>query len=531
MREEELPYTRDYRLQNVLKCVQCGKCTGTCTASTIYYLARKEGREIGEVYNPRKITALLREHPGLTYTGGPLAEQKSLLERLFDISECVQCGLCELQCPKGNSPRDLIKYYQELNADGAAPHPFREEWLKHGCVNDKLILQILPLSNPHKGRELTEAAIRELNDLISNAGRYNLAPPRENRRVRTSGTTEEVSEVFLFQGCSGATAYRGMEIGARYLLDHLGIKIHVSDAQTCCGGVPFNINELTLREKLLVNARNLAVMEEMLSNTHSHTVIGTCATCVQSSVEVKNMLSNEQNKRAINGRLSTVGKHVDGDLTIQHIAELLHTNLDRIKENVAVRLKGLKVAIHSGCHAREVTGEKINHKLHDLVEATGATVVDYPLEMQCCGSGPKIFKDSFAGNKNVGILYTVPSGPNWRDFWGGSSWFYINRANPFGLGGRQLRFVSGSLRQTAEKFKSMVCAGANMIVVDCPGCEKTFDKNQGIISKKIGRTYGLPTSHIAEFLAIAMGADHTEIFNAQYHSVPIEPVLELYDLI
>jgi heterodisulfide reductase subunit B/heterodisulfide reductase subunit C len=528
---ESLNDSLDYRLKGILNCVQCGRCMGACTATNIYKLAKEDGRDVpGEVYNPRKIIAILRGYSGkIKYTGGPLSESKEPHEPEFltNISECVQCGLCELYCPKVNSPRDLIKCLQELEGDEGILKTFKEDLMKNGGITNYTISHIFPqLSEEQRGRNVSTGAVRELNDLINNVERFHLEAPREIERQLKNGIKSDVSEIYLFQSCCGSTLYRGMEISARYILDKLGIKVITSDEQTCCGGVPFNVGDLTFLEKVLIGARNLAVIEEALGNDNTKTAIGTCPSCVHSCRDPKHLLSNEKNKKAINDELSTIGRQIDGKVNIEHIVEILHSNIDHIKENVEISLHGFKVAIHSGCHARGLIGEKINYKLHDLVKATGAKIVDYVIESRCCGSGPKIYKDTFASNKNVGMLYTVRAGLNWHEFWGGSAWLPEGRTNVFGLKGKQLRFVSGSLRQTAEKLKYMEREGANIIVVDCPGCEMTFDKNQGTISKKFGKNYSIPTSHITEFLALAMGADPAASFKSQYHSVPIEPVLE-----
>jgi heterodisulfide reductase subunit C len=64
------------------KCIQCGSCTGTCSAAAF------------TDYNFRKIQLLMRR--------GEVSSLKKAIEK------CMLCGKCQLVCPRGVNTRNVI---------------------------------------------------------------------------------------------------------------------------------------------------------------------------------------------------------------------------------------------------------------------------------------------------------------------------------------------------------------------------------------------------------------------------------------
>jgi heterodisulfide reductase subunit C len=67
---------------SLYKCIQCGSCTGTCSAGAF------------TDYNFRKIQLLMRR-----------GEVSSLKK---EIEKCMLCGKCQLVCPRGVNTRNVI---------------------------------------------------------------------------------------------------------------------------------------------------------------------------------------------------------------------------------------------------------------------------------------------------------------------------------------------------------------------------------------------------------------------------------------
>jgi len=192
-----------------------------------------------------------------------------------------------------------------------------------------------------------------------------------------------------------------------------------------------------------------------------------------SNMVLKELLTNGENKQQINDVLSTIDKRITGELNVTHIEEVIHDRIYLLKDQIEVDLGGLDVATHSGCHYRNfsVRPEK-NRLLDEVVKATGVNLIDYPLKNRCCGGG---FEKSFVGD--------------------------IDKV-------RKLNF---------KKQRSIRDVGADLLIVDCPGCQMTFDRNNPELNKAYPMSLGC--MHISQFLALAMGADAYEIVGIQHHSV------------
>jgi len=327
-----------------------------------------------------------------------------------------------------------------------------------------------------KKRGLPEKVVAEVGYLIDSAGRLNLKPHSKPLKWRIKPVDlKDIPEVVLFECCCGSSHYPGIGRSSEYILDRMEIPYIISDKQSCCGGFAYYADDLNLEEVVLIGARNQGLIED-----NADVVVSVCASCFSSNSEVQNLLLNGENRSQINDILSTTGTEVNGDLNIAHIEELLCDNLDSLVEQIELNLSGLKVATHHGCHYRNFSSRLDKYEILDkIVNAIGAEVVDYELKDRCCGGG---FEKSFVG----GI---------------------------------------GNVRKINQKKQQNIASNeADLVILDCPGCEMTFDRNCPELSKT--QPLNLGYMHINEFLALAMGADPREVVGIQYHSVFPDSLLD-----
>ncbi|MFC2017861.1 heterodisulfide reductase-related iron-sulfur binding cluster, partial [Chloroflexota bacterium] len=78
------------------------------------------------------------------------------------------------------------------------------------------------------------------------------------------------------------------------------------------------------------------------------------------------------------------------------------------------------------------------------------------------------------------------------------------------------------------KQESIMNAGADMVVVDCPGCLMAFDRNSMEIKKAIPEL-NISYMHVAEFLALALGAHPYETVGIQFHTA-YRPILNMFSI-
>ena len=190
----------------------------------------------------------------------------------------------------------------------------------------------------------------------------------------------------FFAGCK--IPYFLPEYGnsALALLNRFGIEL--LDLEFNCCGYP--VRDIDFQSFLLAGARNLALAE------HKNTDIVTpCKCCFGSLKFVEHYLKQRgELKDQINAMLRPEGLQWEGRITVRHLLTVLHRDVgvDTLRAAVVNPLEGLKVAIHTGCHAlRPGNVTQFDNPLapgifNDLVALTGAESVFWSMGTECCGN-------------------------------------------------------------------------------------------------------------------------------------------------
>jgi heterodisulfide reductase subunit B len=195
-------------------------------------------------------------------------------------------------------------------------------------------------------------------------------------------------EYALFLGCTVPVRALNYEMSARKIADAFGIKLIDLDDFTCCG---FTLKSINYNASLIMAARSLAIAEE-----NKLDICTLCSACTSFLTEVNKELKEDSRlKKEINEDLASIGRTYNGTVEVKHFARVLYEDvgMDKIKEKVANPLEGVKIAAHYGCHYLKPS-EIYNFEdpeapftLDELIEATGATSVDYEEKNLCCGGG------------------------------------------------------------------------------------------------------------------------------------------------
>jgi len=115
--------------------------------------------------------------------------------------------------------------------------------------------------------------------------------------------------------------------------------------------------------------------------------------------------------------------------------------------------------------------------LKKLVEAAGASVVDYGEEILCCGSA------------------------------------VTNAYEEYGFANLKI------------KMDAIKKSGADVIAVNCPACFQQFDTRQRDLGRNYETEFNVPAMYITELYALAMGVTPDEI-GLRYHRTRLKSVLE-----
>jgi heterodisulfide reductase subunit B len=280
----------------------------------------------------------------------------------------------------------------------------------------------------------------------------------------------------LFLGCMIPLRHPQIELAARKSLGALGIKLEDVEGFTCCPE-PWNFKGAGLESWLTVALRNLAVGEK-----HNRDMLVLCNGCYATLTEAAHIASSDGDAvTSAKDKLKSLGLSYSGKSRARHVASVLETiSTGKIRSSVKRPLKGLKVAVHHGCHLlrpSEVMGFDDPFEpsvLEGLVEALGAKVVPYEGYTDCCGNATR---DSEA-----------------------------------------------SLRIGSEKLDSMKKARADCIAVVCPACFEQFDLGQVEMKRAFKHEYRLPAFHYCQLLAIAQGEDPASL-GLDRHRVDVKPAL------
>ncbi len=276
-----------------------------------------------------------------------------------------------------------------------------------------------------------------------------------------------MSEYKLFPGCVIQNRIPFIEASAKFVFDKLGIKSQPGDF-ACCPN-PVGLRFVDSKTWCALAARNIAEGERA-----NLPIMSLCNGCYQSMAVAKYEMEHDPNlKKEINEILAKISKEYQGTVNITHFIKVLYeeVGLEKIKANIVKPLTGLKVACHPGCHymrpSHILQGEDPMHPtyLHELVEVTGATVVEYDQELLCCGNGIRN-SDEYTANTML-----------------------------------------------KSKIDGARAAGADCFVVNCPACFQQFDGEQGKLKDMAqeGVKYDFPVYYITELFALAMGKAQADI--------------------
>jgi heterodisulfide reductase subunit B len=294
-----------------------------------------------------------------------------------------------------------------------------------------------------------------------------------------------MNEFSFFPGCSIPSGFPYYEKLVLMMLHEFDISVKYLDGLTCCPA-PMSFDVFDDDTFYTIGARNIALAEELGLD-----ILSPCNGCTMTLSRVnKGLRSDEFLRQRVNDRLRDIGKQYKGQVDVQSLLKTLFVDIgpDIIAERVRTPLKGLRVAIHYGCHAFEELEEYNNVQnptaLETLCTSLGAEVIPYDFANECC----------------LVFANTVD-----RDF---------------------------VLNSIQKKMDSIRKAGANCIVVICASCLSQFDKTQEsfLWLDMMDEEDQLPVFLYPELMALSMGKDIEEIGFFE-HKVNVVPLLQSLGLV
>jgi heterodisulfide reductase subunit B len=267
-------------------------------------------------------------------------------------------------------------------------------------------------------------------------------------------------KISYYPGCTLKTKAKNLDRAAVASLEALGVEVKEIERWNCCGAV----HSLTADDLIhhVGPVRNLVRAKEQGADK----LVTLCSMCYNTLARSNQIMKNDEVKRDTINRFMDEEIDYAGEVEVVHYLTYLQEQVgwEKIKEQVKVPLTGLKVAPYYGCTLQrpaEIGIEPFGSYtlMTGLLEAIGATVMEFNAADKCCGSYQ---------------VLGVPAGEN-------------------SAGAAILNLASN--------------AGIEALATSCPLCEYNLGKQQKQMLEKGNIAANVPTYYFTQLLAVALGLD------------------------
>jgi len=265
-----------------------------------------------------------------------------------------------------------------------------------------------------------------------------------------------------YPGCSLESMAAAYNTSSLEVARKLGLDFEEVEDWNCCGATAyFHIDEILATT---LCARNLAMAEKQKRD-----IVAPCSGCFKNLYFANDHLKRDPDlAEHVNFALQEDNLEFSGTGNVHHVLEVIieDVGLRKIKRRVSHPLEGLRVAPYYGCQIvrPRKDGEDVENPrfFEELLSAIGATPVDYPGRLRCCGA----------------------------------SLIITSRKAAFSLVRRLL--------QDAVDTK------ADVIATACPLCQINLECYQTAINREFDTDFKVPVVYFTQLLGMALGLSPKE---------------------
>lgn len=289
-----------------------------------------------------------------------------------------------------------------------------------------------------------------------------------------------LDDYIFFWGCTIPGRYPFIEKSLRLLLSKLNVRFRDVEGFTCCPE-KFLVETLSEEAWYVTAARNLALAEK-----HGGDLLVACNGCYATfRSAITAMHASTELWERVNESLVRLGLRYDFKASVHHIVEVLHdtVGVDAIRQGTVRPMEGMLIGAHNGCQLlRPAPAARCDDaarpvKLDHLVEALGATSLDYNSKLLCCGEA------------------------------------LARSGNP-----------AESMAAARIKLTELEERCADAIVVVCPACFGQFESWQLGEGRESDRA-PIPVLYYSELAALAFGVEPEEM-GLDMHRVDVGPFID-----
>ncbi|GFK92201.1 8-methylmenaquinol:fumarate reductase membrane anchor subunit [Fundidesulfovibrio magnetotacticus] len=260
-----------------------------------------------------------------------------------------------------------------------------------------------------------------------------------------------------YPGCSGLGTSSEYDSSTRAVCKALFMELSDVPDWSCCGSSPAHAVDHALSAAL--SARNLARVRAMDRDD----VLTPCPSCLTNLRTADHRMRDEAFAARANSLLDAPYKGgVRARSVLQAIVE--DVGMEMVRASVVRPLKGMKVAAYYGCIMNRppelMAFDDPEHPMAMdlLMEAAGATVLPFPLKVECCGASFGVPRPDVTARLSARLLLTA----------------------------REI--------------------GAEAIVTACPLCQMNLDLRQNQAARFAGTAFEIPVFYFTQLLGLALGA-------------------------
>ena len=270
----------------------------------------------------------------------------------------------------------------------------------------------------------------------------------------------------FFPGCVSRGGCPELYPAAVKVCQHLGIELDELTGASCTGAGVLQEKDLLLGDTL--NARTFAMAEQK-----GLPIMTICSTCQGVMSQANKRIKDDPAYLAqINETLKEEGLEYKGTAVIKHLMWILVEDIgvDALKSQFTRKLQELRLAPFYGCYIvrpswalefDQYPGRE--NSLEAIIEAVGATVVDFEGKTRCCG---------------FPILT-------------------INEKN--------------AVAMVAKHTSEVQQLGADAMVTPCPLCHLNLDSYQPKAAAQSGVRIHMPILHLPQLIGLALGMSPKEM--------------------
>jgi heterodisulfide reductase subunit B len=266
-----------------------------------------------------------------------------------------------------------------------------------------------------------------------------------------------MKEFAYFPGCSLEKMAISYHLSALETTRKLGVKLTEIEDWNCCGATTyFYVDELLA---YTLCARNLAIAEKTGLD-----VVAPCSACYKNMFFTAAHLKKDADlAEHVNFALEEDELQFKGTIGVKHLIEVFAQDIgpDELRSKVTNPLAGVRVAPYYGC---QIVRPQKDHEdveqpqfFEEILASIGATPVNYPLKMRCCG------------------------------------------------GSLILSSRSAALGMIRNLLQSAVDSQAALVATACPMCQVNLEVYQQQVNQEFGTSFSLPVVYFTQLVGLAMG--------------------------